>query len=136
MLSADGEILTNYHVVEGASSITVTISNGSKRYRASVIGSAPADDIAVLKAEGASDLATVEVGDSSNLSVGDRVVAIGNALNQPGDPAVTEGAVTGLDRSISVRSEFGGDRAARQPDRDERAARARELGWAAVQRGR
>ena len=107
VLSADGEILTNYHVVEGASSITVTISNGSKRYRASVIGSAPADDIAVLKAEGASDLATVEVGDSSNLSVGDRVVAIGNALNQPGDPAVTEGAVTGLARSISVRSEFG-----------------------------
>ena len=107
VLSADGEILTNYHVVEGASSITVTISNGSARYRASVIGSAPADDIAVLKADGASDLATVEVGDSTNLSVGDRVVAIGNALNQPGDPAVTEGAVTGLDRSISVRSEFG-----------------------------
>jgi S1-C subfamily serine protease len=107
VLSADGEILTNYHVVEGASSIAVTISNGSERYRATVIGSAPADDIAVLKAQGASDLATVETGDSTNLSVGDRVVAIGNALNQPGDPAVTEGAVTGLDRSITVRSEFG-----------------------------
>ena len=107
VLSADGEILTNYHVVEGASSITVTISNGSERYRARVIGSAPADDIAVLQADHASDLATVEVGDSSHLSVGDRVVAIGNALNQPGDPAVTEGTVTGLDRSITVRSEFG-----------------------------
>lgn len=107
VLTADGEILTNYHVVEGASSITVTISNGSERYHASVIGSAPADDIALLQADDASGLATVDVGDSSSLSVGDRVVAIGNALNQPGDPAVTEGEVTGLDRSITVRSEFG-----------------------------
>jgi S1-C subfamily serine protease len=107
VLTPDGQILTNYHVVKGATDITVTISNGSDSYSASVVGVDETADVALLDAKRAEDLATVDLGDGSDISVGDRVVAIGNANNEPGDPAVTEGTVTALERSITVQEGFG-----------------------------
>lgn len=107
VLTTSGEVLTNNHVINGATSISVKISTGSKPYRAKVVGTDPTDDIAVLQMVGASGLATVTFGNSSNVSVGDSVVAIGNALDRPGDPAVTQGNVIALGRSITVSDSMG-----------------------------
>ena len=107
VLTSNGEILTNYHVVEGSTSITVTISNSSQSFSAKVIGTDRADDVALLEAKNATGLTTIAVGRSSKLSVGDRVIAIGNAYNRPGKPTVTEGTVAALGRSITVFGDFG-----------------------------
>jgi S1-C subfamily serine protease len=108
VMSSNGLILTNNHVVDEATSLSVKISNGSKTYPAKVVGTDVTDDVAVIQAEGASGLTPLTFGDSSSLSVGDSVVAIGNALNKPGPPAVTDGSVTALNRSITVNSDLGG----------------------------
>ena len=108
ILTSNGEVLTNNHVIEGATAIRVTIAGRSGSYTAHVLGADPKDDLALLKIEGVSGLPTVSVGDSSSLSVGQEVVAIGNALGQGGSPTVTEGTVTALRRSISVGDGRGG----------------------------
>lgn len=100
ILSSDGEVLTNAHVIEGASTIQVKLTDGST-YRATVEGRDTSSDLAVLKLQGASGLPTVTLGDSSQLQVGDDVVAIGNALALKGGPTVTRGIVSALDRSIT-----------------------------------
>lgn len=107
VLTSGGEILTNHHVVQGSTSISVKLSNSSRTYPASVVGIDATDDIAILQAQGASGLTTAPLGNSSTVTVGQSVVAIGNALNKPGAPTVTEGAVTGLGRSISVSGDNG-----------------------------
>ncbi len=107
VLTPSGEILTNNHVIDGATDISVTIGDSSRSYDAELIGTAPEADVALLQIDGASDLPTVTLGDSSSLEVGDTVVAIGNALDLPGPPRVTEGMITALDRSISVSGEDG-----------------------------
>jgi S1-C subfamily serine protease len=107
VLTRTGEILTNNHVIQGATSITVKISNGSQSFRATVVGTDTVDDLAVLHAQGASHLATVTLGNSAQPSVGQAVVAIGNAYNRQGSPTVTEGSITGLNRSITVTSDNG-----------------------------
>src|SRR5712692_10257225 len=109
VLTPSGEVLTNNHVIESATSISVKISTGSKTYPATVVGTDRTDDIAVLQMQGASGLRTVALGNSSRTSVGDPVMAIGNAFNRPGPPAVTEGTITALGRSITVRDATGGD---------------------------
>ncbi|MBR0374659.1 MAG: trypsin-like peptidase domain-containing protein [Mogibacterium sp.] len=95
----DGYIATNYHVIEGAQTITVTLHNG-ETYSAQVIGFDEINDIAVLKipAEG---LTAVKYGKSSELHVGDMAVAIGNPLGQLGGTA-TQGIVSALDRKIEI----------------------------------
>jgi len=108
VLTSSGYILTNNHVVDEATSLSVKVSNGSKTYPAKVVGVDPTDDVAVIQAEGASGLTPLSFGNSSSVSVGDSVVAIGNALNKPGPPTVTEGTVTALNRSITVNSDLGG----------------------------
>ena len=108
VLSSDGLILTNNHVVDEATSLSVKISNGSRAYPAKVVGTDLTDDVAVIQAEGATNLTPLSFANSSSLAVGDGVVAIGNALNKPGPPTVTEGTVTALDRSITVNSDLGG----------------------------
>ncbi len=100
VVTADGEILTNAHVVAGARSIEVTLFGETEPRDANLIGADTGTDVALLKVEGVSDLPTVELGDSSELKVGDSVVAIGNALALPGRPTVTSGIVSALDRSI------------------------------------
>jgi S1-C subfamily serine protease len=102
VLTADGEILTNNHVVEGATSIKVTDIGNGKTYTASVVGYDRSHDIAVLKLANASGLATESLGDSSSVQVGDAVVGIGNAGGTGGTPSAAAGKVTALNQSITA----------------------------------
>ena len=99
IVSSDGEIVTNNHVIEGARQVQVTLDDGSTE-SATVVGADQNADVAVLKID-ASNLPTVKLGDSNDVAVGDPVVAIGNALNLQGTPTVTEGIVSALDRTIT-----------------------------------
>ncbi|MFN2505062.1 MAG: S1C family serine protease, partial [Acidimicrobiales bacterium] len=105
VLTADGEILTNAHVVAGATAIEVRLA-GEERFRAAdLLGADASADLALLKIRNVTDLPTVELGSSSQLKVGDGVIAIGNALDLDGGLTVTEGIVSALDRSISDQTE-------------------------------
>jgi S1-C subfamily serine protease len=106
VLTASGEVLTNNHVIAGATSIKVTIQ-GHGSYTATVIGADPPDDIALLQIKGGAGLPTATLADSSTLTVGQRVVAIGNALGRGGAPAVTEGNISALGRSLTVSNGNG-----------------------------
>jgi len=105
VLSPDGVIVTNNHVVEGATTITVTLADGRK-LDARVLGRDSNADLAVLKVD-ASGLPAVKLGRSDALVVGDSVVAIGNALALDGGPTVTQGIVSALDRTISAGDQTG-----------------------------
>ncbi len=100
IITPDGTILTNAHVVAGARSVLVTIPGDSTEHTATVTSASTTSDIAVLKMEGVSNLKTVTLGSSSSMKVGDSVVAIGNALALDGGPTVTTGIVSAVDRSI------------------------------------
>jgi len=95
-----GHILTNYHVVEGARLITVTLSDG-RVLTAEVVGLDPTTDLAVLRID-ATDLQPAILGDSSLLLVGSDVVAIGHALDLEGGPTVSKGVVSALDRVLQA----------------------------------
>lgn len=99
ILSKDGYIVTNHHVIDGASKITVTTRSG-KSFEAKLIGSDSATDLAVLKIE-AEDLQPAVLGDSSKLNVGDTAVAIGNPLGSLGG-TVTSGIISALDREVTI----------------------------------
>jgi S1-C subfamily serine protease len=105
--ASNGEIITNNHVVEGATSIKVSILHRGT-YTATVVGTDAKADVAVLRLSGVSGLPTVKFGDSSTIKVGSSVVAIGNSggLNLLPSPA-TSGAVTALGRSITASDESG-----------------------------
>jgi len=98
--SADGLVLTNAHVVEGATQVTVTIPTDRQPRAATIIGADVAHDIAVIKINDPSGLVVAQLGDSDSVKVGADVVAIGNALALRGDPSVTRGIVSARDRSI------------------------------------
>ena len=102
VLTASGEILTNNHVIKGATSIRVTDIGNGRSYPAKVVGYDQSKDIAVLQLVGASGLQTVSLGDSSTVKVGDKVVAVGNAGGQNATPSVATGRVTGLNQSITA----------------------------------
>ncbi len=97
---ADGLILTNAHVVEGATRVTVTTPADRQPRTAEVVGVDAARDIAVLRVQDTAGLVVARLGTSDSLAVGQDVVAIGNALALRGDPSVTRGIVSALDRSI------------------------------------
>ncbi len=97
IISSDGYIATNNHVIEGASKIIVRLTDG-KEYEAKLIGTDAQTDIAVIKLEGVT-LEPVKIGDSSQLSVGDTAIAIGNPLGELGG-TVTNGIISALDREI------------------------------------
>ena len=99
ILTGDGYVLTNYHVIESSSSISVTLYDG-KSYDATLIGYDESSDIAVLKID-AEGLTPVVLGDSDNLNVGDSVVAIGNPLGEL-TFSLTSGAVSALNREITL----------------------------------
>ena len=101
IISSDGYILTNFHVIEDSSSISVSMYNGDS-YNAALIGYDESNDIAVLKIE-AEDLAPVILGDSNNLNVGDSVVAIGNPLGEL-TFTLTAGAISAKDREVTLSS--------------------------------
>ena len=99
IISDDGYILTNFHVIEDSSSISVSMYNGES-YDATLIGYDESNDIAVLKIE-AEGLAPVILGDSNNLNVGDSVVAIGNPLGEL-TFTLTSGAISAKDREVTL----------------------------------
>ena len=108
VLTSSGEVLTNNHVIEGATSITVTDIGNGQSYRARVVGYDQTRDIAVLQLQGASGLATVNLGNSSTAAVGQNVVALGNAGGKGGTPSVAAGRITGLGASITASDEGSG----------------------------
>ena len=96
--SEDGYIITNYHVIENATSVIVTLAD-EKEYEAVIIGADEASDLAVLKINADRKLPAAELGDSSQLQIGELVVAIGNPLGYSN--TVTDGIVSGLNRQLS-----------------------------------
>ena len=99
VLDDNGLILTNAHVIEGARTITIRAFDGSTS-TAELVGSIPDNDVAIVRATDTEGLAAARLGDSSALQVGDEVIAIGNALDLTGQPTVTRGIVSALDRRI------------------------------------
>jgi S1-C subfamily serine protease len=108
VLTSSGEVLTNNHVIDGATSIKVQVSGAGPSYDATVLGYDAADDVALIQVEGAPSLHPVTTGDSSSLSQGDPVLALGNALGKGGAPQTAEGTVTALDQTITASDESGG----------------------------
>jgi S1-C subfamily serine protease len=100
VLTADGEVLTNAHVVKGATQIQVRLFGENEARSAELVGADEVSDVALLRIKGAKGLATVQLGNSDAIRVGDDVVAIGHALALPGGPTVTEGIVSAKDRTI------------------------------------
>ncbi|MDJ0384096.1 trypsin-like peptidase domain-containing protein [Streptomyces sp. G-G2] len=99
VVTADGEIVTNNHVVSGATEVQVTMSDG-KKYRAKVLGTDPDKDLALIKLQGAGGLKPAKLGNSDALRVGDQVVAIGSPDRLTG--TVTSGIVSALNRDVNV----------------------------------
>ena len=102
IVSADGRILTNNHVIADADKITVTFSDG-KTMEAKVIGKDPTFDLAVIKVDG-KNLRTLQLGDSDKLRVGETLVAIGNTLGLGLEPTVTVGVLSARNRSVHVQN--------------------------------
>lgn len=106
IVSKDGYIMTNNHVIDGANKVSVVTSDGTEYDDVKIIGSDPLNDIAFVKIEGVSDLVPAELGDSGKLRIGQRVVAIGNALGQF-DNTVTSGIVSAMGRPLIASSSDG-----------------------------
>jgi serine protease Do len=108
VVRSDGVIVTNFHVVESALEIEVILPPPDRRtFTARVIGADADRDVAVLKV-GASDLPTVPLGRSSDLDLGQQVIALGYALALPGGPTVTSGIISSLQRTVDVQDENQG----------------------------
>ncbi|GAB3799732.1 hypothetical protein GCM10028798_13200 [Humibacter antri] len=103
VLTSSGEILTNNHVVDGSTSISVTVPATGATYRANVVGTDAKDDVAVLKLSGASGLATAAI-DNDGVTVGENVTAVGNA-GGTGSLVAAGGSVTGTGKSITTQAE-------------------------------
>lgn len=104
VLTSTGEVLTNNHVINGATSIKVTDIGNGRTYTAKVVGYDDTQDVAVLQLQGASGLKTVTLS-SSSAQTGQKVVALGNAGGKGGTPSVATGTVTGLGQSITASDE-------------------------------
>lgn len=109
VLTSNGDVLTNNHVIEGATSIEVTDVVTGRTYAAVVLGTDPSADVAVLHLQGASHLHVLAFGTSSGLRVGETVTALGNAGGMGGLPEVTRGVVTALHQQITAGNGEGGD---------------------------
>ncbi|WP_235515551.1 S1C family serine protease [Curtobacterium sp. Leaf183] len=106
VLTSDGTILTNNHVIQGATSISVTDETTGKQYDAEVVGADATNDVAVLKLKDASGLSTVSLDDDGGAKTGDAVTDVGNAEGT-GNLVAAEGTVTATDQAIQVQSESG-----------------------------
>jgi S1-C subfamily serine protease len=106
-LTSDGQIITNDHVVSGASSITVTLNGSTKTLPATVVGADAAHDLALLKVSGVSNLPVLGFGDSSKVVAGDDVIAVGYALGLTGGPTVTAGIISATGRQGSTQTSEG-----------------------------
>jgi S1-C subfamily serine protease len=107
VLSSIGEVLTNNHVIDGATSISVTVVSTGKTYKATVVGTAPTQDVAVIQLSGASGLATARLGDSSALHTGAAVTGVGNAGGAGGTPSAATGVITALNQQLTASDSNG-----------------------------
>jgi S1-C subfamily serine protease len=107
VLTPTGEILTNHHVVQGATTISATDIGNGRTYTGSVVGYDASEDIAVIQLNGASGLKTAALGDSSSLTIGQPVVAVGNAGGVGGTPSESPGDISALDRTITAADDNG-----------------------------
>jgi len=104
VLTDDGEVVTNHHVVEGATTIRVKVMSTGTTYRADVVGTDAKDDVAVLQLQDASGLATVTP-DTDGISAGDDVTAVGDAGGSTSTFSAADGTVTDIDKDITTHSE-------------------------------
>jgi S1-C subfamily serine protease len=102
VLSPGGLVLTNNHVVNGATRLTVTVISSGRQYRAQIVGTDASQDIALIRLVGASGLKTVQIGNSDRVVIGTQVVALGNAGGAGGAPTVTSGSITAVGRTITA----------------------------------
>jgi S1-C subfamily serine protease len=107
VLTSDGEILTNNHVIEDSTKIKVVVVSTDRTYDATVVGTDKGDDVAVLQLSNATGLDTVTTDTSDPAAVGDDVTGVGNAGGDGGDPSAATGTVVGVDRHITVHSDSG-----------------------------
>lgn len=105
VLTSSGEVLTNNHVIANATDIRVQVGGAGRSYSAKVLGYNVSEDVALLKVDGVSGLKTIAT--DANVSVGDAVVALGNALGQGGTPDAKTGSVAATGRTITVSDESG-----------------------------
>jgi S1-C subfamily serine protease len=105
VLNSDGLVLTNNHVIDGATSIKIAPVSSGKSYTAKVIGYDASDDVALLQMQNASNLKTVSIGNSSTAKLGTAVLAIGNAGGQGGTPTVAPGIINATGRTITAGDE-------------------------------
>jgi S1-C subfamily serine protease len=108
VLTSTGEVLTNNHVIDGATSIKATDIGNGHTYTAKVVGYDKTHDVAVLQLEGASGLQTVSLS-SVGLQAGQKVIALGNAGGKGGTPSEVTGRITGLNQSITASDESAGN---------------------------
>lgn len=108
VVSGGGEILTNAHVVSGASSVTVTFNDASE-HAATILATDTGNDLALLKVSDATGLPPLELGDSGSVAAGDGVIAIGYALGLEGGPSVTAGIISATGRTTSTETGFGAE---------------------------
>ncbi|MBR0460409.1 trypsin-like peptidase domain-containing protein [Candidatus Saccharibacteria bacterium] len=101
IVSSDGYVLTNKHVINGANNINVVLDNGTTYDDVSVVTTDPVNDVAFLKIKDASDLTPATLGNSKTISIGQQVIAIGNALGQFQN-TVTAGIISGIGRSVTA----------------------------------
>ncbi len=107
IISSDGLIATNRHVVEDTAATYTVLTNDGKKYDAKVLSRDPVNDLAIVKIE-ATDLPTVPLGDSTELQLGQKVIAIGNALGEYSN-SITTGVVSGIGRSITAGTTTGSE---------------------------
>ncbi len=107
VVSANGYVLTNKHVVEGADTVSVVLPDGTAYENVQVLGSDPLNDVAFLKIKGVNDLPAVTLGDSKTVRIGQTVVAIGNALGQYQN-SVTSGIISGTGRPVVASTDGSG----------------------------
>jgi S1-C subfamily serine protease len=110
ILTPSGLVLTNNHVIEGATAPTATLVSSGKTYKATIVGYDSTDDVALLQLVGASGLTPVTVGNSDDLKVGQAVLGLGNAQGQGGAPTVAPGRVTALNQTISPADSVTGSK--------------------------
>jgi S1-C subfamily serine protease len=108
VVTPNGEVITNNHVIAGATQISVYDVGNHRTYSAHVVGYARSRDIAVIQLTGASGLATVPIGDSSTVRVGASIVTIGNAGGVGGTPSSAGGSVSGVGRPVTASDSIGG----------------------------
>ena len=108
VLTSNGTVLTNNHVIRGATSIKVTDVGNGRTYTAKVVGYDATKDVAVIQLQNASGLTTASLGDSSSVRTGDSVTALGNAGGKGGTPSVATGTVTALNQCITASDEGSG----------------------------